>query len=82
MTDHEQHPAGPVLDELGVTLDLDPQDRVTEVMVLAKVTNLDTGRVALVIADNGLDWIAQRGLHSAAQHVLDDTEPVDCDDGD
>lgn len=63
-------PAGPILDELGVKLDLAQQDRITEVLVLAKTTNLDNGDVALIIASNDLDWIAQGGLHFAAGQVL------------
>lgn len=65
-----EHPAGPILTELGVTLMLNDTDRVTEVLVLAKVTNLDTGRVSLCTSSNDLDWIAQRGLVAAAQHML------------
>lgn len=73
-------PAGPVLDELGVTLDLDPHDRVTEVLLLAKTTNLETGDVALLVASNGLDWIAQAGLHAAYAQILD--SPHRRNDGD
>lgn len=64
-----QQPAGPILDELGVTFELADDDRVTDVVVLAKTTNLGTGAVALVVASNDLDWIAQAGLLAAAQQV-------------
>ncbi len=66
----ESRPAGPILDELGVTLDLAEHDRVTEVMVLAKTTDLATGDVALIIGSSDLDWIAQIGLHAAGGQVL------------
>lgn len=69
------NPAGPVLDELGVELDLADDDRVTEVLLLAKTTNLDSGVVSLVIAANkGMDWISQLGLLTAAQQVLEQTD--------
>lgn len=68
MDEHER-PAGAILDELGVTFELADDDRITEVVVLAKSTNLGTGDVALVIASNDLDWIAQAGLLATAQQV-------------
>ncbi len=70
-------PAGPILDELGVELELSDHDRVTEVLVLAKTTNLENGDVALVIASNDLDWIAQAGLHAAAAQVYAATDRFD-----
>jgi hypothetical protein len=66
-------PAGPVVDALGVTLDIDDDQQVTEVLVLAKVATFsDGGGTGLVLGSSaGLDWVAQRGLVSAAQYVLD-----------
>ena len=66
-------PAGPVLDALGVMLDVAEADQVTEVMVVAKVASFERGGgTGLVIATSpGCDWLAQRGLVSAAQWVLD-----------
>ena len=68
-------PVGPILDELGVKVDLDEQDRITEVLVLAKTTDLDSGDVALIVVSNELDWIAQAGLHAAAAQVFSADEP-------
>ena len=68
-------PAGPILDELGVTMEPGEQDRVTEIVIIAKTTDLDTGDVALVIASNDLDWIAQAGLLAAAGEVQNSTPP-------
>lgn len=65
-----ERPAGPILTELGVTMMLNDTDRVTEAMILAKVTNLETGAVSLCTSSNDLDWIAQRGLVAAALHML------------
>lgn len=75
-------PAGPILDELGVTLDLDDEDRLTEVLLIAKITNLNTGRPALLLASNDLDWIQQWGLHAAAGQVYMTSQPVHGDDED
>lgn len=72
--------AGPILDELGVTFELDEQDRVTEVLLLAKVTDLDTGSVSLMYTHNDLDWISQLGLHAAAGQVLNAEPPYHPDD--
>jgi hypothetical protein len=65
----ELRPAGPILDDLGVHMALDPNDRVTEVLVIGKLTNLETGDVGLVCASNDLDWIARWGLLAAAGEV-------------
>jgi hypothetical protein len=63
---------GALLDTFGVTLDLDDGQQVTEVVVLGKVADFEHSETALVMgASEGLDWIAQRGLISAAQHILD-----------
>lgn len=65
-----ERPAGPILEELGVTFALDDSDRVTEVLLLAKTMDMETGDVALVISSNKLDWIAKAGLVAAAQQVF------------
>jgi len=75
----EGRPAGPILDELAVTMPLDEHDRVTEVLLLAKVTNLETGNVALLNASNDLDWIAQWGLLAAAKQVFEMDSPYRTD---
>lgn len=66
----ETRPAGPILDELGVTFELEDDDRITEILILAKMTNMETGRTVLLISSNDLDWIATAGLHAAAAQVL------------
>lgn len=63
---------GDLLDTLGVTFDLEDGQQVTEVVVLGKVADFEHSGTALVIGvSDGLDWIAQRGLISTAQHILD-----------
>jgi hypothetical protein len=66
-----ERPAGPILDGLGVELDLDDDDLVTEVVVIAKVSRLsDGGGTAVVIANSsGMDWVSQLGLIEAARQV-------------
>ncbi len=69
---HQQ--AGPVLDALGVTLDLDEHQQVTEAMIIAKIVDFGTdspGTYLVLSCSKGLDWIAQRGLMSTAQLMLD-----------
>jgi hypothetical protein len=67
---------GELLDTLGVTLDIDDGQQVTEVVVLAKLSDFDSGGTAVVLgASEGLDWITQRGIMSAAQHVMDKDPP-------
>lgn len=66
-------PVGPLLDALGVTIELDANQQLTEAIVLAKVVDFADNTTGLVIgASAGLDWLAQRGLISGAQHILDD----------
>jgi hypothetical protein len=66
-------PVGPLLDALGVTIELDANQQLTEAIVLAKVVDFADNTTGLVIgASVGLDWISQRGIVSAAQHILDD----------
>ncbi|GIF08674.1 hypothetical protein [Actinoplanes siamensis] len=63
-------PAGPILDGLGITLDLEDRDLVVSALVLAKVVKAD-GQVVLVIEDSeGMSWLDQLGLVSAADAVI------------
>lgn len=66
-------PAGPILDALGVMLDVADADQVTDVLVIAKIASFDgDGQTGLVLAtSDGCDWVAQRGLVSTAQWILD-----------
>lgn len=64
-----EQPAGPLLDNLGVTLDIEDEDgdQLTDVMVIGRVTDFNTGDTGLILATSpGLDWIAQHGLVRAA----------------
>ena len=70
-------PLGPVIDRLGITGNIDPNDQVTECLVICKVVDFETGRTSLGFYSNeGLDWIAVHGLLAAAQHVNSTCEPT------
>ncbi len=67
-------PAGPLLDALGVTIDLDEHQQLTDVMIIGRVLDFadDGSGTALVIGSNrGNDWIAQLGMLAAARLVLE-----------
>lgn len=65
-----EQPAGPILDGLGVTLDLDDGDLIASAVVVAKVVNGE-GEVTLLIADSeGMSWLDQRGLIAAANDLV------------
>jgi hypothetical protein len=78
-TEDTPRPAGPIVDDLAITLDLNDTDRVTEALILAKCQNLETGSVSLIIASNDLDWIQIGGLMMAADQVLRRSEPHERD---
>lgn len=75
-------PAGPLVDALGLVVDLEEHQRLTEAVLIGKVIDLsdpDHDRASLIIGRSGIDWISQRGLLSAAQHVLDSADFEDDD---
>lgn len=78
-----EHSAGAVLDPLGLLLELEADQQVIEVLIIAKVAGYgdDTRTALLYETSPGLDWIAQRGLLSAATHLLD-TQGLEDQDGD
>ncbi len=70
MTDGER-PVAEVAAELGLTMEHGEHDRVTEMLVLCKIVDMRTGDVALTVASNDLDWIAQAGLVAAYGQIAD-----------
>lgn len=67
------HPAGQLLDALGVTITLADGQQLVEAVVVGKAIGFDDVErsTSLVIgSSDGLDWIAQRGLVAAANDVL------------
>lgn len=69
---------GQVLESMGVEIDLEENQQLTEVLVIAKGVDFNTGDTALVIGTSaGLDWVAQRGLLNTAQFVMDHSMETD-----
>lgn len=66
-----EQPAGPIVDGLGITLDLDEGALVSDAVLIVKVINPD-GQPGLAISDSeALDWITQYGLIKAAERIID-----------
>jgi hypothetical protein len=80
-TEGDRAPIGPFLDGLDVSVDLHADDRITDVLVICKVTNMTSGRTAVGVYHNDLDWIMQRGLVAAAEHILTAATSEPDDDG-
>lgn len=61
---------GGLLDSLGVSADLDVGDMVPDALVLLKAVGED-GTVALTLASSeGLSWLDQLGMLTAAQAIV------------
>jgi hypothetical protein len=62
---------GDIADAHGVTIDLEDDDLITDVLVIAKVITTD-GTGLAVAASEGMDWITQLGMiHAAAREIND-----------
>lgn len=60
---------GDLIDNLGVTLDLDDTDIIPDCLVIAKTVDAD-GQVSIAIgASESLTWLDQLGLLTAASDV-------------
>lgn len=64
-----------VLMPYGIEADLDDDDLVTEVIVIAKVSAVDGETSLQISAPDGCDWIAQFGLLAAAWHIARSAAP-------
>lgn len=63
-------PAGPILDSLGVTFDLDEGDLISVALVITKVLCED-GTVSLMIGSSeGSTWLEHLGLITAAADLI------------
>lgn len=81
MTDQ---PIGPILDGLGVTIDLADGDLVSDAVVVAKVVDAD-GNVSVALSSSeSASWLDQFGLVAAAYRVTiaSQFETRDTDPGD
>ncbi|MBO0826449.1 MAG: hypothetical protein J2P24_01590 [Streptosporangiales bacterium] len=62
---------GRILDELGVSAELDEKDEITDAVVLLKVRT-STGDVAVVIEQSPeTNWFDQRALVRSAAEIVD-----------
>ena len=69
MSDNERQKIGDRIDGLGVTTDLlDPEDIVSEVVVLMKVVN-GAGEVRLMEAHSAMSWIERSGMLRVAEQL-------------
>lgn len=76
-----EQPIGPILDGLGVTIDLDDGDLIEAVVVIAKVYLADGGSVSVTLADSaGMSWLDQLALVTAANQIVNE-RPFDHPDG-
>jgi hypothetical protein len=69
----EQH-IGPILDGLGVTVELDEGDLIASALVIAKVVDANGDTALSLSTSDGLSWIDKNGLLSSAQQILSQTE--------
>lgn len=76
--------AGEILDPLGLTLDVDDDQQVTEAVVIARCVSFgEDSRTSLIVTTTpGLDWISQAGLFAAAQQVIAAQPPSFADEDD
>jgi hypothetical protein len=66
-----EQPAGPIVDGLGITLDVDEGCLVSDAVLLAKVIGPD-GTSIVAISDNpSMDWLTQYALIKAAERIID-----------
>ncbi len=79
MTDQ---PAGPIIDGLGVTIDLSDGDLVSDAVVIAKVVTADGGVTVALSSSESMSWLDQFGLIAAANRVVVSTHFETRDDDD
>jgi cobalamin biosynthesis protein CbiD len=59
----------PTLAQIGIELDLDDGDLVSDAVLIAKVHKPDGGVRVIMRASEGTDWVTQRGLIAVANDV-------------
>lgn len=65
-------PIGPVADQLGVRLHIHPPgEQVTEMMVIMKRANFETGTTSVAFSfAEGMDWVQRRALIYVAEEIM------------
>lgn len=69
-----QRKIGDTLDRLGVELDLEDDDLVEAVMVIARISRSDGPRGVMFGMSAGMDWLDQGQLLWAANAILRDQD--------
>jgi hypothetical protein len=70
---------GEIIDALGVKLDLSATQQLTDVIVVGRVVDFEDGNTGLMIgSSDGLDWILELGLLTAARQILG-AQPATCE---
>jgi hypothetical protein len=65
-------PIGPILDGLGITIDVDQGDLIETALVISKCILAD-GHVTVCLSDSaGMSWLEQLGLIAAATQIVND----------
>ncbi len=77
-----EQPAGPIIDGLGITLDLDNSDLVSDAIILAKVIGSDGAPKVIISDSDSLDWLSQYALIKAADRIIDTQQFVTTDEDD
>jgi hypothetical protein len=57
------------LDQLGIRLDLDEGDLVSDAVLIAKVHKQDGGVTVVLRTAHGTDWVTKRGLIAVANDI-------------
>jgi hypothetical protein len=63
-------PFAPIVEQMGMTAELGPNDQVTAMIIITKTMNFESGDVFLgYYRSEGLDWIDARGMLGAAGDI-------------
>lgn len=66
-------PAGQFADQLGVQLNIRPQQQVVEMVVIVKCVNFETGETSIAYSGaDGMDWVQRRALVYVAKEIMQD----------
>lgn len=65
-----EQPAGPIIDGLGIVIDLEDGDLVADAVILTKVVTAD-GEVSLSVSSSeSMSWLDQLGVIAAASDLV------------
>lgn len=68
----DKRPLSALLDGMDINISLQPGQQITEVVMIAKVVDFDSGTTQVGLYKSaGTDWVNQLGLMAAAQQIID-----------